>query len=241
MSDRSSRMATVLVLAAVLQLAACAANGKAPDRCKILQSPTQSAKVLEAIDQGGIRWLMACGLKADQALVVDGQPLTPLQFAASRGKPALVRQVVQAGADPNHGGDASLPIPPLEVALSSQKYESARALLDLGARADYAMQGTRTTALMTLAFDKTTGQAAAAMSRLLVAKGAAPNAKDAKGNTSLHWSARSNHADLTAALLELGADACAVNDKAQKPVDVAPQDAASLRASLAAACKVVRP
>lgn len=241
-SSASSDMKPALIasLAATLLFSACGAHGKDPERCSIVRASDKGAQVLDAIADGGIAWLVGCGLKPNQGISVQGQLVTPLQFAASVGRAALVRQVVAAGADPNFVGTAEGALPPLETALSSQKYEAAQALLDLGSRADYELARTRTTALMTLAFDESSSGAAAGMGKTLVSKGASVHARDAKGNTALHWSARSNNGRVATALLDLGADACVTNDKGQRPSDLVPQEAAALQSTLAAACKKPR-
>ncbi len=232
------KFSRVWLVVVPLLLGACNAQSKEPPFCSSVRPVLQPARVLEAIGNGDMQRLVDCGLKPDQAIPVQGQSMTPLQFAASTGRPELVQQVVRAGADPNFGGAGGDELPALEIALSTNKYDSARALMALGARADYTLAQTRMNALMTIAFDD--GPGTGQMSRELVSKGASINGKDAKGNTALHWSARSGNAVYAQALLEIGADACAKNNKGQTPADVVPQDRTPLRTAVMNACKTRR-
>jgi Ankyrin repeats (3 copies) len=227
-----------LVLAVVT--AACGVQSREADRCAVLQPPVSTPALLNAIGEGRLPELVACGMAPDQPIAIDGQTITPLQLAAGHDNPGLVRQIVQAGADPNFAGTDEIALPPLEVALTSRKYATARALLDLGARADYMLPHSGSTALMTVAVDTSTSTAAASMAKALIAKGAAVNTADSRGNTPLHWSARFGNAEYAKALLDLGADACWRNHKSQRAADVAPADQPALRDRLIAACVVPR-
>jgi len=67
--------------------------------------------LLENISDGKIRALMQCGLQIDAPITVSANgelavtgDITPLQFAATIGDPVLVKQLNDAGADPNFGG-----------------------------------------------------------------------------------------------------------------------------------------
>ncbi len=226
-----------VAFAALLLLAISACSANEPALCGAVRPTLKVAPILNAIGDGQIKQLVGCGLDPNQSIPFQGHIITPLQFAAASGRSALVRQVVQAGADPNFGGTGEEALPPLELALSTRKYEAALVLLELGARADYLMPYTRTTSLMALAVDKAPDGQASAIGRRLVKSGAGVNATDSKGNAPLHWSARSANEPYAMTLLLLGADACLKNDKGQRPADLVPPDITSLRASLAAACK----
>jgi ankyrin repeat protein len=225
-------MPLVLCLAAV----ACDVGAKDAARCAILAPPVSNARILNAIQDGKMQTLVDCGLHPDQGIPVAGDVVTPLQFAASSGKPELIRQVIRAGANPNFAGTGDGELPPLELVLSTRKYEAASVLLELGARADYVMPYTKVSALMSLAFDDRPGNLAGRMAEDLIKKGAAVNAADAKGNTPLHWGARAGNADYAKTLLKHGADACARNQKGERPGDVVKTDK-DLRQVLAQACE----
>ena len=183
--------------------------------------PQTSAEAINAIGRGEMARLVRCGLDPNQALMLNGEPMTPLAFAASLGKPEIVEQVLQAGADPNYPGPGDSPLLPLEIALSSNKYAAAKVLLKKGAHGDYALQGSGTTALMALAFARGADQQEAAnMVRALVEHGAKPNAQDSKGNTAMHWAARAGNGALLRSLLRSGADRCIKNAKGLYPRDV---------------------
>ena len=200
--------------------------------------PKTSAEAINAIGRGEMARLVRCGLDPNQALMLNGDPITPLAFAASMGKPEIVEQVVQAGADPNYPGPGNTPLPPLEIALSSNKYAAAKVLLKTGAHGDYALQGSGTTALMALAFAQGTDQQeSASMVRTLVEHGAKPNAPDAKGNTAMHWAARAGNGALLRSLLRSGADRCIKNTKGLYPRDlIKAPDEQGLSVELSQAC-----
>lgn len=201
--------------------------------------PGTSAEAINAIGHGEIARLVRCGLDPNQVLMLDGMLITPLAFAAALGRPAIVEQVVQAGADPNYSGPGDTSMPPLEVAISLSRYAAAKILLKNGARGDYALPGTSITALMSLAINRETegGGAADDMVRTLIAHGAKLDAQDSKGNTALHWAARAGNGPALRSLLSSGADRCIQNAKGLYPRDVvkAP-DGQGLSAELSQAC-----
>ncbi|ARU21616.1 lysine transporter LysE [Ralstonia solanacearum] len=183
--------------------------------------PKTSADAINVIGRGEMARLVRCGLDPNQALMLDGQPITPLAFAASLGKSEIVEQVIRAGADPNYPGSGDTPLPPLEIALSLNKYAAAKVLLQKGARGDYVLPGSGITALMTLAINRgAEREEAAYMVRALIEHGAKPNAQDAKGNTAVHWAARAGNATVLRSLLGSGADRCIKNAKGLYPRDV---------------------
>ncbi len=222
-------------LALALLLSACGVQSKEPPFCASVRPVLQPAKVLNAISEGHIQRLVDCGLKPDQGIPIKGEAITPLQLAVSIGRPELVEQVVRAGADPNAGGVTSVDTPPLEVALSFKKYQAAKKLLALGARADYTLKDNGMNALMAMVFDDS--DAPVEMIHLLVKNGAAINGQDATGGTPLHWSARRGHTAYAQALLELGANPCIKNHKGQTPADRVPKQYEALREKLTTACK----
>lgn len=225
-------MPLVLCLAAV----ACDVGAKDAARCAILKPPVSHARILNAIRDGKVQMLVDCGLNPNEGIPLEGAVMTPLQFAASSGRPELVRQVVKAGANPNFAGTGDNELPPLELALSTGKYEAASALLELGARADYVMPRTQANSLMSLAFDDRPGNPAGRMAENLIQRGVAVNTADAKGNTPLHWGARAGNADYAKTLLKHGADACTRNQKGERPGDVVKTNS-DLRQALAQACE----
>jgi hypothetical protein len=64
--------------------------------------------------------------------------ILPLGAAARRGDLELMRELLEAGADPNDAGGASLEWPPLLHAVHTLQLEAARLLLDYGANPDGA-------------------------------------------------------------------------------------------------------
>jgi ankyrin repeat protein len=240
-TSTSSSMNNVLnaffVFCVGLLVGACDAGAQDAASCALLKAPVSNARILDAIQQGKVHTLVACGLDPNGAIPVEGSTITPLQFAASSGRAELVRQVIKAGADPNFAGRGDDPLPPLELALSTRKYEAASALLELGARADYAVPRSQAGALMALAFDDRVDGPAAQMADALIQRGAPVNGADTRGNTALHWGARAGNLELSRVLLQRGADACARNHKGERAADVVNDKASPmLRQALSSAC-----
>ena len=231
---KSRHMALVLVLGLA---SLCGVQAKEPVSCHPFEQPVSSAQVLNAIGDGQFERMVACGLPPNGVVRIDGQAITPLQFAASLGRPDLIEQVVRAGADPNFGGTGDVVLPPLEIALSSRKYDAARVLVAYHANAGYELPDSRTTALMAVAFDDSPEPSTRNIARYLVQHGAQIDAADAKGNTPLHWAARAGNVNYARTLLELRADACVVNKQGQRPAEVVPAQQPVLRSELADACR----
>jgi ankyrin repeat protein len=226
-----------LIATAILGLVASASSA---DGCPPAIRDVPAAGVLNAIAAGLFTELVSCGLNPNALLNLDGQELTPLQFAVSLGKPQIVRQLVLEGADPNFGGEDQ-GAPPLEYALSLRKYAAARALLEMGAKADYRLFGSQTTALTTLVFDeKTPPDTVIAMATELIRKGAELNAIDAKGNTPLHAAVRTRKTQYALALLKKGANACVINKKGERPEDLAAPEQTVLKVKLMRQCEAPR-
>lgn len=225
--------ALIPLLALVLTNLAVAADRSS---CRAYEKTFTSAEVIEHIAAGKMQQMVDCGLDPDQGIPLEGALVTPLQFAAASGRPELIRQVVKAGANPNFAGTGDNELPPLELALSARKYDAAFALLELGARPDYALPGSGATSLMTLAYDKGAGKRGEEVARHLVEQGAHVNRADMKGNTALHLASRTANETYVQTLLHLGADSCLVNNKGQRPADVAPDGRDGLRQLLNRAC-----
>lgn len=231
-----SRFLILFVGALAVWPALCRAQPACPP------ATASGAEVLEAIGRGEVARWVRCGLDLNRTLQVDGEPMTPLGFAASLGKAEIVAQLVRAGADPNYAGTDKIVLYPLEIALSGQKFEAARELLERGAKADYVTPTTGSTALMALAFYQGAEGPLENMTRALLKKGAQLDAADAKGNTALHWAARAGNTGYARILLRLGADGCLANQKRSRPADVvAPARDAALSGLLARACPAARP
>jgi ankyrin repeat protein len=195
-------------------------------QCTEIRQLTGS-QLLENISHGKIRALMQCGLQINAPITVsvDGEfpvtgDVTPLQFAAAIGDPALVKQLIDAGANPNFGGaDREAPEPPLDVALSQKRYQAARVLIDNKANTNYGLP-VGWGPLHTLAFDIEFGTDAQNMAHYLVEHGADIDGADLKGGTPLHWAAFSGNFKYAQTLMAMHSDPCIRNKRGLLPIDV---------------------
>ena len=231
---RRNFFALLLCLASLACNAACASG---ENKCEFVKPPVSSATILNAIGDGKIQLLVGCGLDPNQEIPIAGEHMTPLQFVAAMDRPDLIRQVVTAGADPNFSGSGDAPLPPLELALSARRFKSAEVLMSLGAKADYALSGSKMNALMELAFDDREGFPAGPVLDLLIKNGAQIDGADAKGNTPLHWGARSGNGPYVQALLTHGANACVPTERGERPADVVRVGSNALKRTLIRACE----
>lgn len=74
--------------------------------------------------------------------------LPPLSAAARRGDPAAVRDLLEAGADPDAAGTGGTRWPPLLHACHKHQLEAARVLLEYGADPDHATPNGYTALMM---------------------------------------------------------------------------------------------
>ncbi|MGC4017219.1 MAG: ankyrin repeat domain-containing protein [Luteolibacter sp.] len=117
---------------------------------------------------------------------------TPLESACISGDLAMVKYLVAQGASPAKSADC------LSCAARSQKQEVVLFLLEHGARISASGESPVVAA---------TDKGDLAMVKLLVKHGAALNAKEKDGWSSIHTASRSGNAELVAYLLDHGANA----------------------------------
>lgn len=203
------------------------------------RGPIATSAILNGISRGQFARLVACGVPVDGPLLVDGESVTPLQFAAVLGRVDIVREVLDAGANPDDAGRTKLP--PLDIALGGSKFAVAHELLARGARADYVLPDLGLTSLMSLAFVHDFNAEAESLGRSLLERGAAPNAADRAGDTALHHAARTGKARYVQLLVKAGADRCAVNRKGQRPADVPRRNAEEIVPLLQGPCPAAAP
>ena len=140
--------------------------------------------------------LLRAGAKADKA---DDYGVTPLSLACTNGSAAMIKRLLEAGADPN----LALPTTgetPLMTASRSGNVDAVRALLTRGATVDATEPHRHQTALMWAAAEGHTPVVEA-----LVAAGAKVGAQTTGGFTPLLFSARVGNIDTAKSLLAAGA------------------------------------
>jgi len=166
----------------------------------MLQASAPETTLAEAVKTGDhetARALLRAGAPVNAA---EGDGMTALHWAASKGKLALVKLLIDAGANV-HATTRLGNYTPLLLAAEHGHAGAIQALLAAGAKVD-AVDSTGTSALMLAA---AAGSADAI--RLLIAAGAEPDDREtAMGQTALMFAAAENRVNAIKALIAGGAD-----------------------------------
>ncbi|WP_396221146.1 ankyrin repeat domain-containing protein [Gemmatimonas sp.] len=164
-------------------------------------SPASDSPLADAVmrgDSAGLRVLLKQGADVNE---VQGDGMTALHWAASRGNLAATRMLVSAGArlDPvTRNGNYT----PLHLAAQNGRAETVKALLAAGANVKATTSSGGASALH---FAASSGDAATIDA--LVDKGASVNVREAAfSQTPLMWAAAANRVAAITALIKRGAD-----------------------------------
>jgi uncharacterized protein len=164
-------------------------------------SPASDSPLADAVmrgDSAGLRVLLKQGADVNE---VQGDGMTALHWAASRGNLAATRMLVSAGArlDPvTRNGNYT----PLHLAAQNGRAETVKALLAAGANVKATTSSGGASALH---FAASSGDAATIDA--LVDKGASVNVREAAfSQTPLMWAAAANRVSAITALIKRGAD-----------------------------------
>lgn len=171
--------------------------------------------VSEAARTGSIpavRFLMAIGAPVD-GRGVGGR--TPLYRAATFGHMALVRMLVEQGADPTYGSGPT-GFTPLHIAAERNQPDVVEYFLDLGVDPDITNTWNRTP-LSQLAWQNDYGDNTAT-ARLLLDRGANVDSRSIKGYTPLHEAVRASNGTLLELLVSRGADIDAATNEGSRPL-----------------------
>lgn len=143
-----------------------------------------AAELFAAVKTGDIDWLVAILSKKTDPDGRDGWGRTPLHLAALLGETFLGEILVLAGADPdarNTAGNA-----PIHLAAEAGQARFCAMLLDNGAKPNLAAgAGSQTAMHMAAGRARDSKDAHGAACMALVAGGADPSAKDARGKTPI--------------------------------------------------------
>ncbi len=164
-------------------------------------NPASDSPLADAVmrgDSAGLRMLLKQGVDVNE---VQGDGMTALHWAASRGNIAATRMLVSAGArlDPvTRNGNYT----PLHLAAQNGRAETVRALLAAGANVNAMTSSGGASALH---FAASSGDAATV--EALIEKGAPVNGREsAFSQTPLMWAAAANRVSAITALIKRGAD-----------------------------------
>ena len=136
---------------------------------------------------------------------------TPLHHAAQAGSDAMVRVLLESGADPNSGLETPYDAPPLGRAIEEEHRTVVETLLAFGA--DIESSGPSFSAV---AWASTHGQTD--LLELFLSLGGSAEKADEDGDTPLHFAASEGHLDTTRRLVEAGADVRRTNDEGDTPI-----------------------
>ncbi len=164
-------------------------------------NPSSDSPLADAVmrgDSAGLRVLLTQGVDVNE---VQGDGMTALHWAASRGNLSATRMLVSAGArlDPvTRNGNYT----PLHLAAQNGRAETVKALLAAGANVNATTTSGGASALH---FAASSGDAATVDA--LIDKGAPVNVREsAFSQTPLMWAAAANRVSSITALIKRGAD-----------------------------------
>jgi len=172
-------------------------------------TPTPLHYATERGDMKIVELLLEHGANPNALAFADWRKVTPLYYAAEKGYIEIVRLLVRRGA--NIGIDKS----PLYVATAKGHVHVVEFLLQQVADPSTVVNDLLITA---------SGYGSTEVVRLLLERGANPNAKDKDGETPLHEAAKNGHVDVVKLLLEKGADLNARDYMGRTPLHYAAEN-----------------
>ena len=159
------------------------------------------------------QYLLAPNCCLESIASKDESGRTPLSWAAGKGHEAVVRLLLEKGAELDSKDESGQT--PLSWAAGSGHEAVVRLLLEKGAELDSKDASGRTP----LSYAAWSGHEAVV--RLLLEKGAELDSKDASGRTPLSWAAWSGHEVVVRLLLEKGAELESKDASGQTPLSYA--------------------
>lgn len=189
---------------------------------------SNSEKFYDAIQEGDletVKKIVQSGVNVNEEVILG---FTPLNYATTCGDKVIAEYLISKGADV-HGQDKEGDTP-LHIAAFWGAKDIAEILLQKGADVN-ALNKSKTTPLHAAAgacdpldtgktlmataiyFDEEAKKSIISIAKMLISKGANPNAQDVSGATPLHWAAQRNRVSIAELLISKGAD---INAKTKK-------------------------
>jgi ankyrin repeat protein len=150
-------------------------------------------------------------IRTDTISVNDHYPepfgeLTDLEFAAAHGRSAIIKVLIEAGADVNAKSSVGLESMPLIAAVSGGHAEAVQVLINSGADVEAKDSLGKTCIFYAVEFGYQN------VLRVLIDSGAEVNVRDKWGLTLLNYAVGVNSIELVKILLSAGADVNATNE-----------------------------
>ncbi len=149
--------------------------------------------------------------------------LSALSIAIIAGNTTVIKELLDAGANPN--GEDLQEYPPILMAVRRNGLAATKLLIASGARVNQAsiLEG------LTNSLHMASELGQADIIHELLQAGADPSIPAINGDTALHAAARDDHGAIVRLLLDAGANSTCENNDGNQPIDIAPPNSAAYK------------